>query len=265
MLSSPFKIMGIVNLTEDSFSDGGLYFKSRNALKRIEKLQKEGADIIDLGAESTRPGAKKIPLEEEWSRLKTILDFLEKKNSKSIKISIDTRKPEIARRVIDYDIKMINHIAEEPFEDNLLKKLAEKNISYLGMHIYKNPETMQNQPLSSKESLLSVEYFFQKSSERLTNLGFKAESIWLDPGIGFGKSIEANLLLMKQVREYSKKYNILMGISRKSWIEKIFKIKNPLEREPVSKITELMLTFLGAQMIRTHDVGALAKLRDYTL
>ena len=130
------------------------------------------------------------------------------------------------------------------------------------MHIYKNPKTMQKKPLSTKEALSSVGSFFTETFQRLKNLDFPEDKIWFDPGIGFGKDIGANLLLMKQVKEYSKHYNILMGTSRKSWIGKFFGIEKPKDRDQISKITELMLSFLGAKMIRTHEVKELAKLRE---
>lgn len=262
MTKLAFEIMGIVNLTTDSFSDGGLYIKTEEAIKRVDELLEQGADYIDFGAESTRPGAEKIPAEEEYSRLARVLDILKEKKYSDLKISIDTRKPEVARKIIqNYKIAVINHIAEERFDDDLLIDMAHKNIAYVSMHTQKNSHLKFSEGMTKEEALPAVDKFFRSTQERLLNLGFKPENIILDPGVGYAKDLGAQLMVIKNVREYSKNYNILMGVSRKSWLGKMFGIDNPIDREQLSKLAELMLTFLGAKIIRTHEVGKLSKLR----
>ena len=265
MTDANFEIMAVVNLTTDSFSDGGLYFKAEDAIKRIDELIETGADIIDLGAESTRPSAKKIPAEEEYSRLAKILDILKEKNYPNLKISIDTRKPEVARHILDnYDIALFNHIAEVPFDDELLKEMVKKNISYLGMQVGKQHQNY-SEGMGTKEAVEAVDRFFKTTHERLIALGFKPENIILDPGVGYNKDLSAQLEVMRRVKDYSKDYNILMGVSRKSWIGKLFGIENPMDREDLSKMSELFLTFLGAKIIRTHNAAELARIRKVLL
>lgn len=256
-----FEIMGIVNLTVDSFSDGGRFYKPDCALKHIKSLIEDGANYIDLGAESTRPGAKKIPLEEEWAKLKDILVLLDKRNLGDIKISVDTRKPEIIRRLLDYKVDLINHIAEKELSETILKALAQRKISYLAMHIHKEPESMQQKPLDEKRALQEVSYFFSNLHKKLIQCGFSKEQIWFDPGIGFGKTDQANLSLLNEVKNFSKDYNMLLGISRKSFLGRLLNINEPLDRDKPSKILELALSFLGAKIIRTHDVRNLVRLK----
>lgn len=256
-----FKIMAAVNLTTDSFSDGGLYYESKKALKHIEELIECGADYIDLGAESTRPGAHSVSLEDEWKKLDTILTVLEKRDLGSVKISIDTRKPEIMRRLLDRNIHMINHVTDDMLSSELLNAMANRGLDYIAMHIYKNPENMQKNPLGEEEALKEVHSFFKNYQKKLLACGFKKEAIWFDPGIGFGKTDRANFSLMNEIKNFSKDYNIAIGISRKSFMGRTLGIKNPMERDKPSKLLEVALSFLGAKIIRTHNVRDLSTFR----
>lgn len=256
-----FNVMGVVNLTRDSFSDGGLFYKPSEALKQIDELIEYEADYIDLGAESTKPGAKEVPLEEEWQKLDSILSILETRDLGAVKISIDTRKPELMKRLLDRGIHMINHVADGMLSEDLLTQMAKRNLCYMAMHMYKQPESMQKTPLDEEEALQVVSTFFREYSKKLERCGFSKEKIWFDPGIGFGKTDRANLSLMNEVKEYAKDYNVGIGISRKSFIGRTFGIQEPRERDKPSKAFEVCLSFLGARLIRTHDVRGLAPLR----
>ena len=256
-----FKIMGVVNLTQDSFSDGGLFYKTSSALKQVEGLIESGADYIDLGAESTRPGAVSVSQEEEWKKLDEILSLLEKRDLGHVQISIDTRKPELMKRLLDRGIHMINHVADEMLDVDLLRGMAERNLAYMAMHIYKSPENMQAKPLGEEASLEAVSLFFENYFSKLQSCGFEKEKIYFDPGIGFGKTDQANYSLMNEVKNYSKEYNIGIGISRKSFMGRTLGLKKPMDRDKPSKILELSLSFLGAKIIRTHNVKDLSCLR----
>jgi dihydropteroate synthase len=252
-----FSIMGVLNLTTDSFSDGGLFCKVEDALKQVDHLIEMGAHYIDLGAESTRPKALSVSVEEEWARLEPVLSEIEKRNLSSVKISVDTKKAEIMRRLLDHNIHMINHVVEETLSDDLLEAIAKRGVEYMAMHIYKKPKNMQDNPLDEEEALMEVYTFFESYQKRLLASGFKRESIYFDPGIGFGKTDRANLSLMNEVKNFSKDYQIAIGVSRKSFLGRTLGITSPVERDLPSKTLEIALTFLGAKIIRTHNIEAL--------
>lgn len=252
-----FSVMGVVNLTSDSFSDGGLFYKTEDALKQIDHLIEMGSHYIDLGAESTRPGASPVSLEEEWAKLDAVLSILEKRDLGSVKISIDTKKPEIMRRLLDHKIDMINHVAEETLSDDLLESIAKRGLAYVAMHIYKSPANMQDLPLDEEDALSETYKFFKSYHKRLMAAGFEKESVYFDPGIGFGKTDRANLSLINEVKNFSKDYNIAIGVSRKSMLGRTLGIQVPAERDAPSKTLEIALSFLGAKIIRTHNVEAL--------
>ncbi|RZA14535.1 MAG: dihydropteroate synthase [Proteobacteria bacterium] len=255
-------IMGIVNVTPDSFSDGGLFLSKDAALKQVHQLMSDGADILDIGAESSRPGAPAVPLEEEWNRLLPLLKELDKE---SVTISVDTYKPEIMRRLKDHNVTIINDIkggAQIP--DEILKDWANLSRTYLGMHMHLEPETMQQRPLDVREASAAVSFYYDKTRERLQNLGFPREKIWLDPGIGFGKTDAANLYLIREAIEDAGRTPLVMGISRKSFIGRILDIERAEDRDGPSKMLELSFLYAGVKAIRTHNVKHLKRLRDLT-
>jgi len=252
-----FSIMGVVNLTPDSFSDGGFFNKTKDALNQIDHLTEMGAHYIDLGAESTRPQALSVSVEDEWARLEPVLFELGKRNLGSVKISVDTKKTEIMRRLLDHNIHMINHVVDDAIPDTLLEAMAKRGFEYMAMHIYKKPKNMQDTPLDEKEALVEVYNFFYEYEKKILAAGFKKESIYFDPGIGFGKTDRANLSLINEVKKFSQHYQIGIGVSRKSFLGRALGISAPLERDLPSKTLEIALTFLGAKIIRTHNVEAL--------
>ena len=257
-------IMGVINLTPDSFSDGGDFFNPSKAFKKILDLMEEGADIIDIGAESTRPGAEPISVEEEWNRLFPVLERLSRSNL-SIPLSIDTRRGEIMKRVIDsYDVSIINDV-NGGADESVLEAIARRSLTYLAMHKHGCPQTMQQSPLTAGEALKEVAGFYQQTREKLLQFGFNPHQIWLDPGIGFGKTDAANLQLLKQVSEFTNSYNIAIGISRKSFLGRILDIKRPKDRDSASKMAEMSLLFANVKAIRTHDVAHLSVIKKLLL
>ncbi|MEZ4742794.1 MAG: dihydropteroate synthase [Bdellovibrionota bacterium] len=257
------KIMGIVNITPDSFSDGGYYLSPSTAISHCYKLIEDGADYLDLGAESSRPGSKPIDSELEWQRLKPILNEIHKQNictDINVKISIDTRYATTMLHAMDYDVSMINNISGL-CDFNTLKKLATKpDMQYLAMHMHQNPTTMQQAPLEATNIYEHIKSFFSHAQKSLQNAGFLSENIWLDPGIGFGKTDAANLRLIAHTQEFANEYNLAIGVSRKSWIGRMLKIENPKDRDHPSKMIEMALAIFGAKLIRTHDVKPLVQM-----
>jgi dihydropteroate synthase len=242
----PFLIMGVVNVTPDSFSDGGLFNDPPKAFEHALKLVEHGADIIDIGAESTRPGHTEIDADTEWRRLEPVIKLLRQRNI-AIKISIDTRKSQTMLRAAELGIDMINDV--EGGKDLLvLKKLGYgfPYLSYLAMHNCAEP--------------FNEEYVATKVSE-LEACGFQRKKIWVDPGIGFAKTDELSWKALKASIELSQNYNIAVGISRKSFMGRWLDIKEPMDRDPATKGLEAGLVLSGVKMIRTHEVGPLQELR----
>ncbi len=246
-------IMGILNTTPDSFSDS--HASPKEAIDKGLFLIKEGAHILDIGGESTKPGSKPLEAKEEWVRIEPVLSFFSKTKTP---ISIDTYHEATIDRCLSYPINYINNI-KGLTEASLLKKIAKKNISYIAMHMHETPETMQVAPLTEKEILKKIESFFCSTYETLLSYGLKHEQIWLDPGICFGKDTGANLSILKRIPYFSRKYQLTLGLSRKSFFHSLLDIPNPPDRQNVSTIAEIFCILAGAKMIRTHDCKYLAK------
>lgn len=257
---TPPLLMGIVNITPDSFSDGGNYFDADQAINKAIELIEDGAHIIDLGAESTRPLALPVTPQEEWKRLAPVLSQLSLlKDHKSFKISIDTRHDETILKALAYPIDYINNVSGLA-DKQTLHEINRHSVSYIAMHMYKIPENMQLSPLSGLEALNTVSEFFVNSYQFLSACGFSHQRIWLDPGIGFGKDDRANLALLANIPAFSSKYQITIGVSRKSMFKRLLDLEKPESRDPVSKVTEFACWLSGAKMLRTHSVFSLAQM-----
>lgn len=258
-MQQKFLIMGVINITPDSFSDGGRFYDVEAALRQADQLRADGADILDIGAESTRPGSLPISVEEERERLEPLLKRLAARSHKTV-LSLDTYKPELMRLGIDHGVEVINNI-RGLVDAKTLRFLADQQVTYLAMHCHGEPQTMQEHPLSAEEAVQDVSTFFAKTSETLGEAGFPSERIWLDPGIGFGKTDQANLKLLTRAAYFSRQYNLAVGISRKGFIGRMTGIQRPEDRDPSTKMLEWMLAEAGVKVIRTHDVAGLARIR----
>ncbi len=250
-------IMGILNITPDSFFDGGKFYEETKAKKQVEKLINDGADIIDIGGESSRPGSTPIPQQEELKRILPIVKFIHKLNVKNLLISIDTYKTNVLRHVAEY-IHIANNIfgLNCPFENN--QEYAEivktYNLGLIIMHIKGTPQTMQNNP-SYKNILKELSSFFKKQLKFVRNIGIKTDNLILDPGIGFGKSYEHNISIIKNLNKLKAfKRPILIGISRKSFIGTMLNIKKPQDRLYGSLGANIVCFLNGANILRVHDV-----------
>jgi dihydropteroate synthase len=253
--------MGVVNVTPDSFSDGGDALSPRDALARCDELLRDGADLIDLGAESTRPGAAPLPADEEWTRLAPVLAALAQRDLVS-RVSLDTRKPDLMLRAADLGIALVNDV-EGGRDAATLKALARyPNLGYLAMHMHGTPETMQRHPLGGRAAVAAVTSFFAERAAALRAAGFAPERVWLDPGIGFGKTDAGNLRLMAEIPRWRGAHQVAVGVSRKGFLGRALGLPAPKDRDPPTKTLELGLWLLGARLIRTHDVARLRTLVD---
>lgn len=244
-------LMGVLNVTPDSFSDGGLYFDREKAIAHGLKMVEEGADFIDVGGESTRPGSKPIGLEEELRRVIPVIESLAKEVD--VPISIDTYKSGVAQRAIEAGAEMINDISGLNLDPNLAHVAVREDVPLILMHIRGTPETMQKDV--HYDSLFSeILRYLKESIKRAESAGVDPGQIIIDPGIGFGKTVEDNLLIIKNLSEFRILGKpILLGTSRKSFIGRILNAEVTERLEgTLSSIAIGVLT--GAHIIRCHDV-----------
>lgn len=243
-------IMGILNVTPDSFFDGGRYTQQEVIRNQIQKMITEGADIIDVGAYSTRPGAEHISPKEEIYRLQPALKILSEEFPEII-VSVDTFQAETARASIDLGAHVINDISGASLDKDMITTVAELNVPYILMHIQGTPKDMQLNPQYDKV-FKEVSYFFSNQLRKLEDAG--VNDIILDPGFGFGKSLEHNYQLLNRLNEFAMfEKPLLVGLSRKSMINKLLGI-TPDEALNGTSILNTLALSRGAQILRVHDV-----------
>lgn len=242
--------MGILNVTEDSFFDGGRYRTDAAVLKRAEQILTEGAAIIDIGAVSTRPGAADVTAEEEWSRLQPALQQILREFPSAV-ISIDTWRAEVARRSIENGAAIINDISGGTFDAAMPEVVAAAHVPYVMMHTTAKPAQMQLQTISG-DLWETIFQFFDRQLAVFSAAG--ANNIILDPGFGFGKTLEQNYQLMNGLEKFHKyKLPLLVGISRKSMIYKFLKT-NPDGALNGTSVLNTVALMKGADILRVHDV-----------
>ncbi|MFW6280962.1 MAG: dihydropteroate synthase [Halanaerobium sp.] len=249
-------IMGILNLTPDSFSDGGKYNELETALKRAVEMEKEGADIIDIGAESSRPGSKRISEEEEKRRLLPILEEVLKVTN--IPISIDTYKSSVARAALKKGASIINDISGLHFDKKMAETAAEFSAPVIIMHIQGRPETMQENPEYSN-LIFEIKKYLWSGIQLALKAGLKDDQIIIDPGIGFGKKQVHNLKILNRLESFKElAYPILIGTSRKSLIKYVNKdeVDNRLFGTAATASASILK---GANILRVHDVAEIKK------
>ena len=242
-------IMGILNLTPDSFSDGGKFNNNNKALKQISYMIESGAQIIDIGGESTRPGSKTISPDKEWKRVKYIVENFKKKYKK-VCLSIDTRKSDIMIKSIKNGADIINDVSGFNYDKSAIKKLKNYNVPKVLHHMQGTPNTMQKNP-RYKNVLLDIYDFFEKEIPNITN----NKKIILDPGIGFGKTLKHNLTLISKISLFhSLGLPILIGTSRKRFINQISGEYDTVDRTGGTLASILFLLSQGVQIFRVHNV-----------
>ena len=259
-------IMGILNVTPDSFSDGGLFFKKKEAVSRAMKMIEEGADIIDVGGESSRPGASTVSEKEELLRTIPIIKKI-RKESPDILISIDTTKASVAQKAMEEGADIINDISATSNDTNMPKVATDYQAGLILMHMQGSPKTMQRKPKYDDVVYDVKSYLFQKMND-LSERGLDRSTMVIDPGIGFGKNLDHNLRLLKNAYEFSSKAPVLLGVSRKKFIGLLMNEKNPNDRLFGSLGAAAYGISKGAHILRVHDVletCALCQLMDTLL
>jgi len=245
------RVMGIVNVTPDSFSDNGAYRGTVPALRHCEQLIEEGADILDIGGESTRPGSLPLPLELELERVLPVVREAIKFN---VPISVDSYKPEVMRAVLDLGADIVNDIwaLRQPGARNVIAKHPRCGVCL--MHMHGNPQTMQIAPMSG-DVVSQVVQFLRNSAQELLDLNVEATRIVLDPGIGFGKTVTQNFSLLEhQAKLLTSGFPIVAGWSRKSSLGAVTSIEAPAHRMVPSVAAALLAVDRGARIVRVHDV-----------
>ena len=249
-LSRPL-VMGVVNITPDSFSDGGKFLAANAAIDHGLQLIEEGADILDIGGESTRPGAEPVNIAEELRRVLPIIQAMQGEN---VPISIDTMKPEVMKAAIQAGVSMVNDV-NALRADGALEVCAESNVGVCLMHMQGSPRTMQLEP-SYSDVVAEVKTFLLDRAQACERASIARDRIVIDPGFGFGKNREHNLTLLRRLKEFRELgYAVLAGLSRKSVLGKITG-QEVVSRVPASVAAALLAAQNGAHIVRVHDVRA---------
>ncbi len=247
-------VMGILNVTPDSFSDGGDFYEVENAVLQGFKMEQDGAAILDIGAESSRPGARPVPSEEQIKRAVPVIRELYKKVK--IPISIDTTDPVMAEEAIKAGASIINDISAIG-SDDMIDVVKSYDVPIILMHMQKNPLTMQQNPVY-RDVVEDVLEYLLKKAKRAEDAGIEREKIFIDPGIGFGKTMEHNLLLLKHIGRFvDTDYRVLMGTSRKRFIGTLTKREEPKDRAFGTAATVAICAEKGVSVVRVHDVEAM--------
>ena len=248
---STSNIMGVLNITPDSFSDGGKYNKNATAKKHLDHLFESGAHIVDIGGESTRPGSKPISSKVEWNRIKNILKKIDKKKL----ISLDTRKSDIMEKGIKSGVSLINDVSGLNYDNNSVDILKKYKTPFVLQHSLGNPDVMQKNP-KYKNVLLDIYDFFEEKIKFLRKNGITHNNIFLDPGIGFGKNLKHNMTIIKNISIYhSLGLPILLGISRKKFIKDLSGKNDSSSRIGGTVSTSIFAMTQGVQVLRIHDVN----------
>ena len=253
-------LMGVLNVTPDSFSDGGEFNKPLSALNQAQALAEKGADIIDVGGQSTRPGAEQISVEEELERVLSVIEVIRPKID--IPISVDTTRAIVAERAINAGANIVNDISGGTFDSSMFSTVASLNVPLVLMHIRGTPQTMQ-QMTDYQDVIEEISSFLSQQITAAVAAGITREKIIIDPGIGFAKNLEQNLEIFRRLKEL-KKLNcpILVGASRKSFIGHILNQPDPKARVWGTAAACCAAIFNGADILRVHDVE---QMRDVSM
>lgn len=250
----PVLLMGILNVTPDSFFDGGRYLDSATAIEHALALIRDGADIIDVGGESTRPKAAPVSESDELRRVLPVIEALA--DQARIPISIDTMKPAVARAALRAGASIVNDVAAHRDDAEMWQAVAEARAGYVAMHMQGTPQTMQAAP-TYQDVTREVNEFFTDRLSRLAAAGVTPDQVVLDVGIGFGKTVEHNLQLLTQLRSFTRLHRpLLLGVSRKSFIPKVSGESDTADRFGGSLACACWGVQHGIHIVRTHDVAA---------
>ena len=248
-------IMGVLNLTPDSFSDGGKFNKKKAGVKHAINLFECGADIVDVGGESTRPGSKPVSEKKEWQRIEKIIREI----SKKIPLSLDTRKADIMSKGVKIGIKLINDVSGLSYDSKTINVLRKNKSPFVIQHSQGTPENMQKNP-KYKNELLDIYDFFEEKIRFIRSKGIKHNNIIVDPGIGFGKNLKHNINLIRNISIFhTLGFPILLGLSRKKFIKDLSGKNDTKERLGGTVASSLYSMMQGVQILRIHDVNELTQ------
>ena len=248
-------LMGIVNVTPDSFSDGGTFLDPRRAVEHVMSLVDQGAELLDVGGESTRPGADPVAAEEEWRRVEPVLKLIRPKTD--ARVSIDTYKPDIAAKAIALGADMVNDVTGLR-DERMIRLVARERVAAIAMHMKGEPKTMQRGP-TYHDVVSEVYSFLEKRTAKAIAEGIPREALVVDPGLGFGKRPEHNTEILRRLGELRPLgFPILVGASRKSFLGESDG-GPPNERLEASVASAVLAVHSGADLLRVHDVAATAK------
>ena len=246
-------IMGVLNLTPDSFSDGGKFNSKKRGTNHALQMFRSGAKIIDVGGESTRPGSNPVNKKLEWKRIEKIIRSI----SKKVPLSLDTRKSELMENGIRYGVKIINDVSGFSYDNKTIDILKKYKVPFVIQHSQGNPENMQNKP-HYKNELLDIYDFFEDKIKFLRSIGIKHNNIIIDPGIGFGKNLKHNMNLISEISIFhSLGFPILVGNSRKRFIKEISGENDTKNRIGGTVASSIYLMMQGIQILRIHDINEL--------
>ena len=247
-------IMGILNVTPDSFSDGGRFLNRRAALARARRMTEEGADLIDVGGESTRPGSSGVRLKEELRRVLPVIERIAARLRAPLAISIDTSKAEVARRALEAGASMVNDVTALRGDAAMAEVIARRRASVILMHMRGTPRTMQRAP-RYRDVVDDVAQGLQAAAARAQAAGIARERIFLDPGLGFGKTLHHNLALLRGLpRLAALGFPLALGPSRKSFIGSLLGLEDPAERLTGTLACVAHAQRCGVAIVRVHDV-----------
>ena len=247
-------IMGILNVTPDSFSDGGSYPSSKSAVDKAMIMIEQGASIIDIGGESTRPGSERVPPIEQKRRIVDVISQLVRLIPEKIIISVDTTSSEVAEAAINLGVGMINDVSAGKDDDKMMNLVAKHNLYYCIMHMQGSPKTMQDNP-KYKNVVSEIIDFLESQSKKAIQKGINQDKIILDPGIGFGKKTEHNLEILKNLEKFTNLgYRTLLGTSRKRILGEVSGENNPSDRVSGTCATSALGVMSGINIYRVHDV-----------
>lgn len=257
-------IMGILNATPDSFSDGGKYTDIDAAINQGKKMIDEGADIIDIGGESTRPGSERVSVDEQVDRVVHIIKAISETIPEHVQISIDTTRSKVAEAALTAGAHIVNDVSGGNDDPEIINLCVDKSCPYIIMHMQGSPETMQNNP-SYDDVVVDIKTFLESRIKDCINAGMTQNNIVIDPGIGFGKTREHNLMLLKNLKVFvDTGFSVLLGTSRKRFMGNICTVNEPSELIGATSATTALGVQAGVKIFRVHDVRPNRQAADVT-
>jgi len=255
VLGSRCLVMGVLNVTPDSFSDGGRYFETATATNRARELVAEGADVLDIGGESTRPGATPVGADEQMRRVLPVVQAV-RDAAVGAAISVDTQSAIVAAAALDAGADIINDVSAARTDPEMPRLLADRRVPFVAMHMLGTPGTMQDDPRYG-DVVAEVAAFFERRADVLARAGVDVRRMIVDPGIGFGKNLAHNLALLRSIGSFVERWPVLVGPSRKRFLGELLGERDPDRRIMGTAAVVAYCAMAGVHIVRVHDVRAM--------